>query len=106
MKILLDECTPSIVKKRLLHRDIHTAQENGLERSQKWDMLRAAEGQFDIFITTDKNLRSQQNLAKRDLAILLLPTNQVPVVEALLPTIDAALDTALIGDFIEISAPS
>jgi hypothetical protein len=33
---------------------------------------------------------------------LLLPTNQVPVVEVLIPAIDAALDNARAGDFIEI----
>lgn len=102
MKILLDECTPRIVKKRLPQRDIRTVQEMGWSGIKNGDLLLAAEGQFDVFITTDKNLRQQQNLAGRDLAILLLPTNQVPVVEALIPAIDAALDTVRVGDFVEI----
>lgn len=60
---------------------------------------------FDVFITTDKNLRYQQNLSSRRLAFIVLPTNQVPVVAALLPAIDAALATIKSGDFIEIPLP-
>ncbi len=70
------------------------------------EMLKAAEGQFDVFITTDKNLRYQQNLGQSKLAILQLPTNQVPVVDALMPTIDAALDNIQVGDFVELPFPS
>jgi len=61
--------------------------------------------QFDVFITTDKNLPYQQNLTGRGFATLLLPSNQVPIVEALLPSIDAALDSAQPGDFAEIPFP-
>lgn len=37
-------------------------------------MLRAAEGRFEVFVTTDQNLRYQQNPGGRQLAILVLPT--------------------------------
>ena len=102
MKILLDECTPRVVKKRLGHRDIWTVQEMGWGGIKNGDLLTAAEGQFDILITTDKNLRYQQNLTGRGFAILLLPGNEVPLVETLIPGIDLALDSASAGDFIEI----
>jgi hypothetical protein len=38
-----------------------------------------AEMEFDIFITSDQNMRYQQNLSKRSIAILLVPTNRWPV---------------------------
>ncbi len=57
---------------------------------------------FNVFITSDKNLRFQQNLAALDLSIILLPGNQVPVVKALLPKIDAILVEIGLSDFIEI----
>ncbi len=57
---------------------------------------------FNVFITSDKNLRFQQNLAELDLSIILLPGNQVPVVKALLPKIDAILVEIGLSDFIEI----
>lgn len=106
MKILFDECTPAIVKKRLPHRDIQTVQEMGWSGVKNGDLLKAAEELFDVFITTDKNLRYQQNLAQRELAILQLPTNQAPVVETPMPTIDAALDNIRVGQFVEIPLPA
>lgn len=45
------------------------------------DLLAAAEGRFDLFITTDKNLRYQQDLRGRTLAILVLPTTNWPEIQ-------------------------
>ena len=36
-------------------------------------LLAEAESRFDLFITTDTNLRYQQSLAGRNLAILVVP---------------------------------
>jgi hypothetical protein len=69
------------------------------------ELLAAADGEFDVFITTDKNLRHQQNLAKYSFAVLLLPSNQVPVVEALIPAIEGALATISAGDLVELRLP-
>jgi hypothetical protein len=38
------------------------------------DLLAMAEGKFDVLVTTDQNLRYQQNLQGRRLAILVMPT--------------------------------
>ena len=69
-------------------------------------MLEAADGNFDVFITTDKNLRHQQNLAKYNLAVILLPSNSVPVVVAVAAEIEAALSRIQAGDFVTISHPT
>jgi predicted nuclease of predicted toxin-antitoxin system len=106
MKILLDECTPRIVKKRLPHLDIHTTQEMGWAGRKNGELLAAAESQFDVFITTDKKLRSQQNLKGHKLAILLLPSNQVPIVEALMQTLEESLQSIQAGDFIALPSPT
>ncbi|MEK6302880.1 MAG: DUF5615 family PIN-like protein [Acidobacteriota bacterium] len=105
MNILLDECTPRVVKKRLPHLAIRTVQEMGWSGVKNGELLKLADQQFDVFITTDKNLRYQQNLARLKLAFLLLPTNRVPVVIALLAQIDSALNTIQSGDFVEIPEP-
>ena len=89
MNILLDECTPRIVKKRLPHLAIRAVQEMGWAGIKNGALLKLAEAQFEVFITTDKNLRYQQNLTKRKLAVILLPTNQVPIIAALIPEIEA-----------------
>ena len=49
----------------------------GWSTLENGDLLREAEGQFDVFVTTDQNLRYQQNLTGRRLAILVLPTTQL-----------------------------
>jgi hypothetical protein len=105
MNILLDECTPRVVKGRLLGHTVHTVQEMGWAGLKNGELLAAADGHFDVFITTDKNLRFQQNLKKYSFAVLLLPSNRVPVVLGLVPDIKAALTTIKTGDFVELSLP-
>ena len=105
MNIILDECTPHIVKKRLRHLAIRTVQEMGWAGVKNGALLKKVEPLFDVFITTDKNLRYQQNLSGRTLAFIVLPTNQVPVIAKLIPEIDAVLATIQTGDFIEIPLP-
>jgi hypothetical protein len=105
MNILLDECTPRAVKKRLPHLAIHTVQEMGWSGVKNGKLLKLADQQFDVLITTDKNLRYQQNLARVKLAFILLPTNRVRVVISLIPKIEEALKTIQSGDFVEIQMP-
>ena len=102
MKILLDECTPLVVKKRLPRADVSTVQEMGWSGVRNGELLTEADDQFGVLITTDKNLRHQQNLKKFKLAVILLPSNQVPVVESLAPDIEMALATIQPGDFVEL----
>jgi hypothetical protein len=106
MNILLDECTPRVVKKRLGGQNISMVQEMGWAGIKNGELLTLAELRFEVFITTDKNLRHQQNLSQRKLAFVLLPSNQVPVVEAAIPALEAALGTIKAGDFVEIPLPS
>lgn len=105
MKILLDECAPLVIKKRLPHLAIFTVQEMGWSGARNGALLSLAEVEFDVFVTTDKNLRYQQNLAGRNLAFIQLPTNQVPIIVTLLSEIEAALPLIRPGDFVEIPLP-
>lgn len=102
MNIIIDECVPHIIKKRLTQRQIKTVQEMGWAGVKNGELLKLIEAGFDIFITSDKNLRYQQNLRNRKLAILLLPSNQIPIIENLLPQIDESIETIQSGEFIEI----
>lgn len=106
MKILLDECTPHVVKKHLPHLAISTVQEMNWAGIKNGALLDKAEANFDLIITTDKNLRHQQNLTGRKLAILQLPTNQVPIVETLILDIESRLKQIQVGDFVSLAMPS
>ena len=102
MKILLDECTPHVLKRLLTGCEIKTVQDQGWSGITNGELLRLAEGQFDIFITSDQNLRYQQNLARRQLAIIQLPTNQVPLVVRLAPRVQATLEKIKTAEFVAI----
>lgn len=102
MKILLDECTPHVLKKLLTGFEIKTVQDQGWSGITNGALLRLSEGQFDVFITSDQNIRYQQNLAERQLAIIQLPTNQVPLVVKLAPKVQATLERIQTGEFVAI----
>ena len=70
------------------------------------ELLALAEKQFDVFITADRQLRRQQNLAGRRLSVIVLSTNQVPAVIALLPAIRLAINGIQPGTYEELALPS
>ena len=82
MKILIDECTPHVLKRLLTGFEIMTVQELGWAGIKNGALLELTEKQFDVLITSDQNLKYQQNLANRQLTIVQLPTNQVPLVSS------------------------
>ena len=102
MKIIIDECVPGIVKRGLPEGNIVSVQDMGWAGVKNGELLRLVAAEFEVFITSDKNLRHQQNLAEIDIAIILLPSNQVPVVKDLLPQIDKALDNIGTHDFVAV----
>jgi len=102
MKVLLDECTPHVLKRLLTGIDITTVQEMGWSGITNGALLRRAEGQFDVLITSDQNWKYQQNLVGVQIAIIQLPTNQVPKIIALAPAVQASLNIIQPGEFIAI----
>jgi len=67
------------------------------------DLLDAAEAAFDTFVTTDQNLRFQQNLSGRRLAILVLPTTSWPRIQQHLSEVVDAVNRLGPGDLVELS---
>jgi hypothetical protein len=65
-------------------------------------LLDAAEAAFEVLITTDQNLRFQQTLVGRRLAILVLPTTSWPRIQPHLPQVVAALNGLVPGDLREL----
>ena len=75
MKILLDECTPHVLKRLLTGFEIETVQDLGWAGITNGALLELVEGHFDVLITSDQNLRYQQNLTGKQLSVIQLPTN-------------------------------
>jgi hypothetical protein len=72
MRVLLDQGTPVPLRDFLIGHDVVTAFELGWSEISNGDLLEKAEKEFDLLLTTDKQLQYQQNLASRRLAILVL----------------------------------
>ena len=62
----------------------------------------AEQAGFDILITADKNMRYQQNLTGRSIAIVVLSTPQWPVVRLHLEKIAAVVNAATPGGYVEV----
>lgn len=82
MRILFDQGTPIPLKHHLPGHEIQSAFELGWSKLTNGELLAAAEGRFDVFVTTDRNLRYQQSLTARKLAILVLPTTNWPQLQS------------------------
>jgi len=72
-----------------------TALDNGM-------LLARAEAQFQALITTDQNLRYQQNLTGRRLAILVLPTTSWPTIQTHAAKVAVAVNALRPGGFVEL----
>lgn len=79
---------------------VTTVYELGWSEMKNGDLLAFAEGPFDIFITTDQQLRYQQNLAGRKLAILVLLTTSWPRIKRSLTEIQEAVDRITPGEYL------
>jgi hypothetical protein len=90
------------LRPRLAGHEISTAYEMGWATLSNGDLLAAAEKSFDVLITTDQNLRHQQNLAGRRLAILVLPTTSWPEIQKHINQVADAVSALKPGDFIEL----
>lgn len=74
MKVLIDECAPRKLKAVLVANgyECTTAQEAGWSGKENGELLAEAEAHFDVLVTVDQNLRYQQNLTGRRIAVVVL----------------------------------
>jgi hypothetical protein len=105
VRILFDQGTPAPLRQSLTAHSVSTSYEMSWSALANGDLLDAAEAQFDVFVTTDQNLRYQQNLSGRQLAILVLPYASWPKLQRHLPAIVAAIETMTPGGYLELSLP-
>lgn len=105
MRILLDECVPSPLRHLLSSHDCATTQQLGWTGIKNGQLLRLAEAQFDLFITADQNLRYQQNLSGRRIAIIELSTNKFRRLAAAQQLILSAIAGLQAGEFRLLAIP-
>jgi hypothetical protein len=89
----------------LVGHDCTTAQKSGWRGVENGELLRLAENEYDLFITSDQNVRYQQNLTGRKIAILELSTNDLHRIQAAASFVQGAVDTIQSGDFLKLPIP-
>jgi hypothetical protein len=81
MNVLFDQGTPVPLRRALIGHAVSTAYEMGWAALANGEFLNAAEAAgFEALVTTDKNIRHQQNVATRRLGVLVLPTTDWAVI--------------------------
>ena len=103
MRILFDQGTPVPLRLALAGHVVQTAFELGWSTLSNGELLAAAEGAFEVLITTDRNLRHQQNVTGRSLAILVLPTTSWPRIQRETDAIARAVASLDPGQYVELS---
>lgn len=107
MRILLDECAPRPLKRVLAEYEIRTVVEMGWSGKKNGELLRLmSQAGFTILLTTDQNLRYQQNLQSTGVAIvvLLARSNRLTDLVPLIPNVRNVLDTISPGEVIEVGS--
>ena len=106
MKLLFDQGTPVPLRKHLPNHMVATAYEKGWSNLKNGDLLSQAEAEgFDALITTDQNLRYQQNLSGRRISVVVLMTTNWPRIKSHVDLVIQVIDNLQLGRYEEISFP-
>ncbi len=106
MRILFDNGTPNPIARSLVGHEIAFARQIGWQELKNGELLRQAEeAGFELLLTSDKNIRYQQNLSGRKIAIIVLGNQQWPDVKLHLDRIVAAVNAAIPGSYAEVKIP-
>jgi predicted nuclease of predicted toxin-antitoxin system len=105
MKILLDECVPWPMRKMLANHECSNPFRYGWNGVTNGELLKLAENEFELFITADQNLRYQQNLSGRRIAILELSTNDLRRILAAEALIVEAVASIKGGEYLQLEIP-
>ena len=106
MKILFDQGTPVPLRRTFVDHHVATAYELGWSTLHNGQLLALAEAEaYDLLITTDQNLRYQQNLTGRRIAILVTGSTSWPRIQQHLDRIRVAVEHITSGEYREVPIP-
>ena len=107
MLVLFDNGTPRTLARYLIdHHTVTEARARGWEELTNGELLTAAEAAgFEVVVTTDRNLRYQQNLAGRKIALVVLGQGRWSVIKWYIAEVVAAINAARPGSYTEVEIP-
>jgi hypothetical protein len=103
VRVLFDQGVPVPLGEHLRGHDVRTAFDLGWSQLSNGELLARAEKEFDVLVTTDRNLQHQQNLSGCRLAILVLPTTNWLRLQAMATRIVAELQSLPPGSYRELA---
>src|ERR1039458_8470325 len=106
MLILFDHGTPAALVQFLEGHTVTKAKDAGWDKLVNGELLKAAEkAGFEVVLTTDKNMASQQNLKGRTIAIVVLGNSQWGIVQRYVRKITTSVSAATPGSYSEVDIP-
>lgn len=103
MKVLFDQGTPVPLRRHLRH-EVTTVYELAWSTLQNGALISQAEAAgFEVLVTTDQNLKYQQNLRGRRLAVVVLLSTSWPKIQARVSAVATAVDEATLGSYTEVA---
>jgi len=106
VKILFDHGTPRSVARSLTGHEVTRAAQMGWHEVANGELIEKAEAAgYELILSTDKNIRYQQNLKNRTIAIVVLTDQQWPNVRLHLEKIATAVNAATVGSYAEVEIP-
>jgi len=106
MLVLFDQGTSVPIRPFLKEHIVQTAAERGWDTLENGELLKAAEAAgFDVLVTPDKNIRHQQNLTVRTIALVVLGNPRWPVLRLHVKRVVAAVNGATPGSYTEVEIP-
>ena len=106
MRVLFDQGTPVPLKELLVRHEVVTTHQRGWSTLKNGELLDYAEREkFAVIVTTDANLKYQQNLTSRTMAVVVLKSTSWPRIQRVAAKIVAAVDGAEEGSYTEVEIP-
>lgn len=106
MLVLFDHCTPKGIARYLAGHTVKTARQLGWAEMLNGALLKAAkDAGFDVMVSADKNIRYQQNLSGRNIALVVLSRSKWSAVMLVVIDVVAAVNAATAGSYVEVTIP-
>lgn len=106
MRVLFDQGVSVPLRRSFTDHEVSTAYERGWSTLRNGNLLDAAEqAGFEVFLTTDQNLRYEQNIDARSISIVILSTTSWPRIKLAAHQVLAALQEASPGTFSFVEVP-
>jgi predicted nuclease of predicted toxin-antitoxin system len=106
MRLLLDESVPARLYRALPNHQVSNAVREGWSGVKNGKLLALAAASFDAFVTVDKNLPFQQNIATLPIAVLVLDSvsNELHALLPLMPALERELKSLVPRSYVLVRA--